>query len=169
MTGELITSQQASNADFHDYYQELYSKPTPLSQYCISGSLSGISFSRLTTSQLDTVEEPLQVAEIHAAISQIAQNKTPGMDGLPIEYNATFSTQTTQHRLAMFNEAWDSSGLPDSLCEALIVILPKPGRNPLDVKSYRPLSLLNLDCNILHKVLTHPGIEASYSENTAKV
>ena len=45
--------------------------------------------------------------------------------------------------------------LPDSLYEAVIVVLPKPGRDPLEVGSYRPLSMLNIDYKILSKVLAN--------------
>ncbi|XP_069057755.1 transmembrane protease serine 9-like [Pleurodeles waltl] len=43
----------------------------------------------------------------------------------------------------------------DSQRKALIGVLHKPGRDPLDVRSYRPLSLLNLDCKILGKILAN--------------
>lgn len=38
--------------------------------------------------------------------------------------------------------------------EAIIILLPKPGKDPLFPKSYRPISLLLVDAKILAKVLT---------------
>ena len=43
----------------------------------------------------------------------------------------------------------------ESIREALIVVLPKHGRDQLDVRSYCSLLLLNLDYMILSKVLAN--------------
>lgn len=37
--------------------------------------------------------------------------------------------------------------------EALIVLIPKPGKDPLYPESYHPISLLQLDVKILAKIL----------------
>lgn len=37
--------------------------------------------------------------------------------------------------------------------EAVIIVLPKPGRDPMLPESYRPISLLPVDTKILAKVL----------------
>ncbi|KAJ1197802.1 hypothetical protein NDU88_001650 [Pleurodeles waltl] len=57
--------------------------------------------------------------------------------------------------MAMLKEALELGLLPDTCREALIAVLPKAGRDPLDVRSYRPLSLLNTDCKLLGKILAN--------------
>jgi len=42
---------------------------------------------------------------------------------------------------------------PKSLKQAQIIMLPKPGKNPIDVTSYRPISLLPTISNILEKLI----------------
>lgn len=43
-----------------------------------------------------------------------------------------------------------------ALREAIIVVLPKPGKDPLLPYSYRPISLINIDHKLLARVLaTH--------------
>lgn len=37
--------------------------------------------------------------------------------------------------------------------EAIIVIIPKPGKDPLQSDSYRPISLLNTDVKLLARIL----------------
>ena len=52
----------------------------------------------------------------------------------------------------MFNYAIETEKLPDTLEQALITVLLKPGIDPLLCGSYRPVSLLNTSCNILAKL-----------------
>lgn len=43
--------------------------------------------------------------------------------------------------------------LPDTMSEAVIVVIPKPGKDPEICKSYRPISLINVDAKFLAKIL----------------
>lgn len=51
--------------------------------------------------------------------------------------------------LAMFNYAIEMGNLPQSLEQALIIVLPKPGKDPKLCSSYRPISILPSDSKIL--------------------
>jgi hypothetical protein len=42
---------------------------------------------------------------------------------------------------------------PKSLKQAQIIMLPKPGNNPIDVTSYRPISLLPTISKVLEKLI----------------
>ena len=43
--------------------------------------------------------------------------------------------------------------MPQSMSKAIISLLPKPGKDPMQLGSYRPISLLNCDYKILSKIL----------------
>ena len=53
----------------------------------------------------------------------------------------------------MFKYSFEQTALPKSLTKALITVLLKPGKDPVDCSSYRPISLLNVDVKILSKIL----------------
>lgn len=55
--------------------------------------------------------------------------------------------------LATLNDAVRRGALPTSMRKAIIVVLPKPGKDPLLPDSYRPISLLHMNINILARVL----------------
>lgn len=55
--------------------------------------------------------------------------------------------------LTTLNDALQEGGLPASMNEAIIVVIPKPGKDPLQPDSYRPISLLNAAIKLLARVL----------------
>ncbi|KAJ1100080.1 hypothetical protein NDU88_005169 [Pleurodeles waltl] len=100
-----------------------------------------------------TRPKPIELDEIQQALGQMAHNKAPGGSSLTAEYYQIL--QTLMPYLEMLQEAYERGRLPESQREAIIVVLHKKGRDPLDVRSYRPLSLLNSDCKLLIKVLAN--------------
>ncbi len=53
----------------------------------------------------------------------------------------------------MYSEALDKGSLPPTLSEALISLILKKDKEPLDCRSYRPISLIGCDSKILAKIL----------------
>ncbi|KAJ1136101.1 hypothetical protein NDU88_002519 [Pleurodeles waltl] len=153
--GAIATTQVNINDAFREYYTQLYTKSTSCTIQQLESFLADSPLPQLTNTDRESLEAPITLGELNKALEQLPRNKVPGTDGLPSEYYSTFATHLNTYLLKIFEEAEVNGNLPPSMREAMIVVLPKPGRDPTDVRSYRPLSLLNLDCKILGKILAN--------------
>jgi len=55
----------------------------------------------------------------------------------------------------MYNQAQLDGTLPPTLTQAIITVIHKKGKDELNVGSYRPISLLNIDYKIYAKILAN--------------
>ena len=83
----------------------------------------------------------------------MAKGKSPGSDGLPMEFNVAFWDLLGGGLVNVFNASLEAGLLPFSQSEALIaLIFQKVDR--LDHKNWRPISLLNADYKLVFWLAT---------------
>lgn len=75
------------------------------------------------------------------------------MDGFTIQYFKKFIDILAPILTKIYLEAFQLGTLPCSFNKALITLIPKKGRDTMDPSNYRPLSLINVDCKLLTKIL----------------
>uniref|UniRef100_A0A670HV34 Reverse transcriptase domain-containing protein n=1 Tax=Podarcis muralis TaxID=64176 RepID=A0A670HV34_PODMU len=81
--------------------------------------------------------------------------KAPGPDGLSAKYYKVFESQLTPVLSATMNNILKGGKAPETWKEAHITMIPKPGTDKLDIKNYRPISLLNNDYKIFAEVMAN--------------
>lgn len=94
------------------------------------------------------MEGPISIDEVQDTIKALKLSKAPGPDGFGSEYYKMLSPSLGPHLKSLFNNIISAGSIPDGFNEALITVLPKPGKDHLLVESYRPISLLNVDFKI---------------------
>lgn len=57
--------------------------------------------------------------------------------------------------MSLFDRFFSLEALPDSMSEAVVVLVLKPGKDPEDYSSYRLISLINVEVKILAKILAN--------------
>lgn len=87
------------------------------------------------------------------AVVSMANRKSTGTDEHPAEIYERYSEPLLPALLETLNHAVKTGNLPPSMNKAVIVEIPKPSKHPVLPDSYRPISLINTDINLLARVL----------------
>ena len=153
--GVTVYTQEAINDTFYQYYQDLYKAPRELAAEVYDIYLDRVRLTQLPAKHREELGGPITLPEIKSVIQSMANNKTPGNDGLPVEFYKRYTDLLAPRLLAVYEEAWQEGLLPTSTREATIVPLPKAGRDALTPRSFRPLSMLTTDFKILSKILAN--------------
>lgn len=106
----------------------------------------------ITEDQRSICDSPLTPDEVLFAIKHLKLNKSPGVDGLTSEFYITFAEQLSPFLHAVFAESIEVQTLPPTLCQGLLTLIPKPGKDPLLIDNFRPICLLNNDYKILARI-----------------
>ncbi|XP_078514985.1 beta-1,3-galactosyltransferase 5-like [Lissotriton helveticus] len=85
-------------------------------------------------------------------IEAIDGSSAPGLDGFSADFTKTYKDLLVPRLVEVYAETLDIGTLPPTFREAVIILLPKPGKDPHLCGSYRQLSLLNTDYKILAKM-----------------
>uniref|UniRef100_A0A3B3HDP0 Reverse transcriptase domain-containing protein n=1 Tax=Oryzias latipes TaxID=8090 RepID=A0A3B3HDP0_ORYLA len=152
--GTLTIDPAEINEAFTSFYSDLYM--SEMTEDCseMEMFLNNLESPLVTEIHRTNAELPLDHKEITNAIHSMQNGKAPGPDGYPIEFYKKFSNRLSPILLDMFNDSLSRGSLPQTLTEASITLLLKPGKDGKDCGSYRPISLLNCDAKILAKALS---------------
>ena len=139
------------------FYKKLYT--TTKSENDISGENippflgNDIDTPTISDENKITLEGDIQEQEILNAIKSTANNKAPGLDGLPIEFYKVFWVDIKNYFMQSIIESCQQGCLSISQKQGVINLIPKKEKDPLYLKNWRPLSLLNSDYKIIAKII----------------
>ncbi|CAM4711635.1 unnamed protein product, partial [Lepidochelys kempii] len=107
----------------------------------------------VSASDRDRLELPLTLAEFSEALLRMPTNKSPGMDGLTMEFYRVFWDVLGPDLVTIWAESLQSGVLPLSCRQTVLALLPKKG-DLCDLRNWRPVSLLSTDYKIVAKVIS---------------
>ena len=109
---------------------------------------------KLNEQDQEKVQGEITLEECSKIINLFAKNKTPGNDGLQIEFYIKFWDYIGPLLVECFNFSFRSGVLSNSQRQAVISLLAKKDKDRLYVENWRPISLLNIDYKVLSKCLS---------------
>ena len=90
--------------------------------------------------------------ELTQATKNLPSGKTPGSDGLPLEFYSAFWDLLGPELCSVLNDNFSRGFLSSSQREGIIRLIHKKD-DPKDLKNWRPISLLNTDYKLASKVM----------------
>ena len=130
------------------YYENLYKSAYP-SKNDISRYIGDTNIDhKLTDKDADKLGGELTVDECTEAIFNMKLNKSPGIDGLSVEFYRTFWPYLKHFIVQVFNQCYNKGELTSIQKIGVISLLYKKN-DPLSLNNYRPITLLNVDTKLI--------------------
>lgn len=147
-----VTSNEQILAESRRFYEQLYtSDPVDTEQ---QESFLNQLDRKLDDKTRATCEGPVTQDELTAALNKMHLSKSPGPDGLPVEFYKTFWAELVTELVEVLNANYLNGTMSISQRESLLRLLFKKGRRDL-LPNWRPISLLNTDYKILSTLLAN--------------
>ena len=130
-----------------DFYETLFTAEQVDSQ--AQGDMFANLESTFSDAKADLCDGLLTVGEAYKALCGINRSKIPGLDGLPMEFYMAFWLLAGQDLVDMVNHSFNYQQLTILQCTGIITLIHKKD-DPLEMKNWRPITLLNVN----HKIAT---------------
>ena len=147
---EVLSQSEIENAHV-DFYTSLFSEE-PIDVDMQNVLLSSLSH-QLSRDQALLCEGPLTLDEISFSVNNMNTNKSPGPDGLTVEFYRKFWDLLAPHLVIVFNCCLEAGEMCESMKTSNTRVVFKKGDRK-NLKNWRPISLLNVDYKICSKAIS---------------
>ena len=107
---------------------------------------------RLSDELSASCEGKITLRECEVILSSFQTGKTPGNDGIPVEFYKIFWPLMGKLMTDSFNEAFCKKEMSSSQKQA-ITLIEKKGKDRNYLEKWRPISLINVDAKIASKII----------------
>ena len=107
-----------------------------------------------STNKEDIFNANIMTLELHKAIKQLKNNKSPGVDKIFPKFTKIFGLIANDTCLKLFNQIWNTS-VPASWKKVTVIPLPvlKAKKPTEDISSYCPVSLTSMLAKTMERIL----------------
>lgn len=151
--GQLVTEFRDILYAQMQYYEILYASKLEagFEDQC-DAFLEKIDVPTLTVEEREELEKPISKKECREVLNDLAKNKSPGNDGIPVEFYQTFWNDIEDIFMESVLDGFDKGEMSISQRQAILILIKKEGKDERELKNWRPISLLNVDVKIVTKV-----------------
>lgn len=144
----LMNNTQGILKAVEEFYEELYGEKD-IEEEILKEVLELVD---KTIKENALLTKDFNMTEMEKCLKHFKKRKSPGEDGLPLEFYQTFWDILEHDLLVVFNEFDDLDKLPNSFRTGIVTLLHKKDQKT-DLKNWRPITLLNVDCKLFSKIL----------------
>lgn len=98
------------------------------------------------------MDAPFSIRELECALEGLVDS-SPGVDGIPYSFLTKSNSKCKFKYLELINFFFDFGSSPTTWSKQIIIPILKPGKNPSDPKSRRPIALSSVLCKIMEHLL----------------
>ena len=119
----------------------------------LNSFLNNSEIPKLTDNEARICDGKLTVDECYKSLQLFESNKSPGNDGLTVEFYRGFWNILGNLTVDSLNYSYDYGELSNSQKEAIITLIEKKDKDKQDLSNWRPISLINVDVKIGSKAI----------------
>ena len=136
-----------------EFYGDLY-KRGGVDERSIEEVLDSVD-RKLSVGDMTWCDREISEEEVIEAIEGLRTGKSPGSDGIVVEWYKSFKHDVAAILVQVFGAMERTGVVQGRMVEGVIATVYKKKGSKLDLENYRPISLLNVDYKILTKVLAN--------------
>lgn len=147
-----ITDQREILKEAEAFYKTLYSKqPSRSSTYNFFDN----DIKKLEDLKRNQCEGALTEEECILSLREMKNQKSPGSDGLTVEFYKIFWHSIKTFYINSINYSYQNGHLTELEKQGIITLIPKDNKDLMSISNWRPITLLNVDYKIATKVIAN--------------
>lgn len=150
---EEITSTEQIIQHEYNFYSSLYSC-VEVEDTNIESFLENID-TTIDDEDRELCDKKIDKSEIFTALKTMSRNKSPGSDGLTMEFYVKFFDVFNDIFFRLFNCIYEKSMMSRSMRHGQITLVYKKKGDRKRLKNWRPINLLNVDYKILARIMSN--------------
>ena len=100
----------------------------------------------------ESYNQPFSMKELNDSLEK-ARDTSAGPDDIHYQLLKHLPVQSLHVLLDIFNRIWETGEFPPSWREAIIIPVPKPGKDHTDPSNYRPIALTSCVCKTMERMI----------------
>lgn len=134
-----------------DYFRKMHDNPLSKTDMLFTRGVES-KVKELVNQDLLNVKE-IKSVSVYNIIKELKKGKAPGPDGISVGIIKNFSFIAIEILTGIINVCFRLGYFPNSWKHAKTIAVPKSGKDPHNLTSYRPIALLNIFSKIFEKII----------------
>ena len=148
-----MTDQNKILKELHEFYSSLFNRKIDKTKSECLNFLNTLQIPVISDQHKISCEKALTVEDLKDSLFSMSGSKSPGNDGLTVEFYKLFWPELKNILFASVCYSREVGELSSSQRQAIIKLIEKRDKDKRFIENWRPISLLNVDTKIISKSL----------------